>query len=240
MRLPFSLFLNNLLTTINRAPGQLLPIGGWLNVTIFEVACRMCSIEPTISLSSALFSISHKSFQTKFSTLAKRNILAETRRRLHKKLFYAREDELVAIDASKEPQLVDFDDMLMDRPSLFTRVPIVTKTKLRESMIPEAISTSPPTNTIPAPTINPILKRKATVAPSAPPPLRKAKKNAPPPKKKVLARDSLSEGSQTHGLQPTAGVVATPANVVTLDSSTTVSDHSVGHQREASEVRLPL
>ncbi|GAA0175847.1 hypothetical protein LIER_28943 [Lithospermum erythrorhizon] len=99
------------------------------------------------------------------------------------------DDELVAIVASKEPQLVDFDDMLIDRPSLFTRVPIVTKNKTRESMIPEATSTSPPTNIVPTPPINPLLKRMVTAAPTVPPPLKKAKKNAPP-KKKILAHDS--------------------------------------------------
>ncbi|GAA0159854.1 hypothetical protein LIER_38935 [Lithospermum erythrorhizon] len=96
MRLPFSPFVNDLLTTINRAPRQLLLIGGWLNVTIFEVSCRMCGIEPTVSLFSVLFSVSHKSFQTKFSARAKGNILAGVRpnrvrdSQLHKKWFYAR------------------------------------------------------------------------------------------------------------------------------------------------------
>ncbi|GAA0159158.1 hypothetical protein LIER_38806 [Lithospermum erythrorhizon] len=77
-------------------------------------------------------------------------------------------DELVNIVASKEPQLVDFDDILMDHPSLSTRVPIVTKTKPRESMIPEATSTSPPpTSVVHTPAINPLLKRMATAFPSA-------------------------------------------------------------------------
>ncbi|GAA0169859.1 hypothetical protein LIER_24244 [Lithospermum erythrorhizon] len=64
MRLPFSRFVNDLIITINRAPGLLLPIGGWLNITIFEVACRMCGLEPTVPLFAALFTVSHKSFQT--------------------------------------------------------------------------------------------------------------------------------------------------------------------------------
>ncbi|GAA0158683.1 hypothetical protein LIER_15641 [Lithospermum erythrorhizon] len=66
MRLPFSHFVNKLLISINRAPGQLAPIGGWLNITIFEVACRMCEVEPTVSLFSALFYVSHSQFQTIF------------------------------------------------------------------------------------------------------------------------------------------------------------------------------
>ncbi|GAA0152849.1 hypothetical protein LIER_11224 [Lithospermum erythrorhizon] len=96
IRLPFSPFVNNILIAINRAPGQLRPIGGWLNVTIVEVVCRMCGIEPTVSLFSILFFVSYKSFQTKFSARAKRNILAGTRpnrvrdSRFHKKWFYAR------------------------------------------------------------------------------------------------------------------------------------------------------
>ncbi|GAA0170938.1 hypothetical protein LIER_25090 [Lithospermum erythrorhizon] len=55
MRLPFSCFLNNVLITLNRAPGQLNPIGGGLNMTIFEVACRIVGVKPTISLFSALY-----------------------------------------------------------------------------------------------------------------------------------------------------------------------------------------
>ncbi|GAA0170792.1 hypothetical protein LIER_24976 [Lithospermum erythrorhizon] len=144
-------------------------------------------------------------------------------------------DELVNIAASKEPQLVDFDDMLMDRPSLFARVPIITKTKPRESMIPEATSTSPPpTSVVHTPTINPLLKRMETVAPSVPPPQKKTKRTAPQ-KKKVLARDSSSVESPNREVQPTVGIVATPTNVVTLDSSTTVFDHGVNRQREANE-----
>ncbi|GAA0167648.1 hypothetical protein LIER_22531 [Lithospermum erythrorhizon] len=47
-------------------------------------------------------------------------------------------DEIATMAASFAPQLVDFDAMLMDRPSLFTRMSITTKTKPRESMVPEA------------------------------------------------------------------------------------------------------
>ncbi|GAA0156183.1 hypothetical protein LIER_38229 [Lithospermum erythrorhizon] len=66
-------------------------------------------------------------------------------------------DKIANIAASAERQLVDFDDMLMDNPSLFTRLAIVTKTKSRDAMIHEATSTSPPpTNSAPTPTINPL------------------------------------------------------------------------------------
>ncbi|GAA0176170.1 hypothetical protein LIER_29213 [Lithospermum erythrorhizon] len=263
MRLPFFRFVNYLLTTLNRAPGQLLPIGGWLNITIFEVACRMGGVEPTVSLFSALFSVSHKSFETKFSACPKRNILAGTRpnrikdTRLHKKWFYARggmaegapriwtlkeearglppctaedlhslQKEISSIAASTQPQLVSFDNMLMDRPSLFTRVAIVTKTKPRESFLSKVVSSSPPpTTTVPIPAINPFLKRMATAAPSMPPP-KKAKK-AVPSKKKVLARDTSSEESQSQEIQPIVGAEAHPANIVALDFSTTISDRDV-------------
>ncbi|GAA0159852.1 hypothetical protein LIER_38934 [Lithospermum erythrorhizon] len=118
--------------------------------------------------------------------------------------------------------------MLMDLPSLFSRVPIVTKTKPGESMIPKVTSISPPpTNTIPTPTINPLPKRIATTTLSAPPP-KKAKKAAPS-KRKTLARGSSGEESQHQVIQSFAGVVATPANMVTLDASTTISDKGVGH-----------
>ncbi|GAA0146207.1 hypothetical protein LIER_06216 [Lithospermum erythrorhizon] len=76
-------------------------------------------------------------------------------------------DEISNIVASAEPELVDLDDMLMDRPSLFTR-------------------------------------------------------------------------SQAHEVHPTARVVDTPANVVTLDSSTTISDRGVERQRETDTDRLSL
>ncbi|GAA0176380.1 hypothetical protein LIER_29385 [Lithospermum erythrorhizon] len=149
-------------------------------------------------------------------------------------------DEIANIAASIKPQLVDFDDMLMDHPSLFTRVAIITKTKPRESLIPEATSTSPsPTNRAPTQTINPLLKRMATSVPSASQPSKKAKKSAPPKKKatQVLARDSFGEESQAHRVQPAVGVlVHVSVNVVTLDSSTTISDQG----QAALEVKVRL
>ncbi|GAA0159122.1 hypothetical protein LIER_15977 [Lithospermum erythrorhizon] len=150
-------------------------------------------------------------------------------------------DEIANIAASVEPQLVDFDDILVDRPSLVTCVAIATKTKPRESMVPEATST-PSTNNVPILVINPLLKRMATAAPSASQPSKKAKKTAPPNKKatQVLARDSLDEESQAHGVQPAAGVVVAPANVVTLDTSTTISDQGLNRQIETDVGHLSL
>ncbi|GAA0145853.1 hypothetical protein LIER_36208 [Lithospermum erythrorhizon] len=80
--------------------------------------------------------------------------------------------------ASKAPQLVDFNDMLMDRPSVFTRMAITTKTKPRESLVLEAISSSPPATGVALTTlsINPLLKRMASDAPNASQPSKRAKK----------------------------------------------------------------
>ncbi|GAA0170091.1 hypothetical protein LIER_24431 [Lithospermum erythrorhizon] len=75
MQLPFSKFVNNLLISINRDPDQLNPIGGWLNVTIFEVACRIAGVEPSVSLFSALFTVTHEDIQTTFRARRHRNIL---------------------------------------------------------------------------------------------------------------------------------------------------------------------
>ncbi|GAA0138950.1 hypothetical protein LIER_00596 [Lithospermum erythrorhizon] len=57
-------------------------------------------------------------------------------------------------------------------------------TKPRESMVPEATSTSPPlTNNVPIPAINPLLINMLTTSPSVPPPSKKTKKTAPSKKK---------------------------------------------------------
>ncbi|GAA0164998.1 hypothetical protein LIER_20508 [Lithospermum erythrorhizon] len=128
--------------------------------------------------------------------------------------------EIANITASAQPKLVDFDDMLIDRPSLFTHVAIVPKTKPCKSMVPEANSSSPPptvnvlipTVNVLIPTINPLLKKMAKASPSVPPPSKKAKKVAPSKKKpsKILARDSLDEESAERSgygsLVSTAGI----------------------------------
>ncbi|GAA0168603.1 hypothetical protein LIER_23280 [Lithospermum erythrorhizon] len=132
-------------------------------------------------------------------------------------------EDISSITASTQPQLVTFDDMLMDRLSLFTRVAIVTKTKPCESLYSKAVSSSlPPTTTVPIPAINPFMKRMETAAPSVPPPKR-AKKTIPS-RKKVLAWDSSSEESPNQEMQLIVGAKAQPASIVALDSSTTISD----------------
>ncbi|GAA0175529.1 hypothetical protein LIER_41932 [Lithospermum erythrorhizon] len=50
-RFPFSPFIDELLLEVNRAPGQLRPIG-WLAITIFIVACKMVNINLTVLFSS--------------------------------------------------------------------------------------------------------------------------------------------------------------------------------------------
>ncbi|GAA0143362.1 hypothetical protein LIER_04062 [Lithospermum erythrorhizon] len=116
--------------------------------------------------------------------------------------------------------------MLMDRPCLFTRVAIVTKTKPRESLLSEAVlSSPPPTTTVPIPAINPFLTRMATTTPSASP--HKNAKNAISSRKKVLAHDSSSEDSPSQEMQPIVGAKAHPASIVALDSSITISDQDI-------------
>ncbi|GAA0146107.1 hypothetical protein LIER_06136 [Lithospermum erythrorhizon] len=61
MRLPFSEFVNRLLEHVNRAPGQIHPIG-WLNITIFQVACSIAEVEATVPLFASLFSTKHRVF----------------------------------------------------------------------------------------------------------------------------------------------------------------------------------
>ncbi|GAA0152925.1 hypothetical protein LIER_11284 [Lithospermum erythrorhizon] len=142
---------------------------------------------------------------------------------LYFNIFFSIAYEITAMAASTKPQLVDFNVMMMDHPSLFTRVAITTKTKPSESMVPEATSTSPhlPSAIVPTPSINPMLKRM------------KAKKYFPSKKKtsQVLDRDSLEEETQSLEAQPATGTIApSPTRVVNLDSSTTVSDHDLARQ----------
>ncbi|GAA0187315.1 hypothetical protein LIER_34603 [Lithospermum erythrorhizon] len=63
MRLPFIIFVNNLLEHLNRAPGQIHPIG-WLNITIFQVAYKIARVQETISLFGSLFSAKHRPYDT--------------------------------------------------------------------------------------------------------------------------------------------------------------------------------
>ncbi|GAA0157435.1 hypothetical protein LIER_14703 [Lithospermum erythrorhizon] len=152
--------------------------------------------------------------------------------------------ELVNIAASKAPQLVDFDDMLMERPFLFTRVAITPKTKPRESLIPEAVSSSPSATgvALPTPSINPLLKRMASDAPTTSQPSKRAKKSLLVQKKsiQVKARDSSGEGSRHQIAQSPTEAAVTRSNVVTLGSSTTPSDKDLDRKMETTDTRLSL
>ncbi|GAA0159684.1 hypothetical protein LIER_16402 [Lithospermum erythrorhizon] len=63
MRLPFSEFVNRMLEHLNMTPGQIHPIE-WLNITIFEVACKIARVEATVPLFASLFSTKHRPFDT--------------------------------------------------------------------------------------------------------------------------------------------------------------------------------
>ncbi|GAA0166951.1 hypothetical protein LIER_21994 [Lithospermum erythrorhizon] len=218
MRLSFSSFVNNLLITINRAPGKLHPISGWLNVTIFEVACRRYGVEPTVSLFFALFSISHTPFQTKFLSRRKRKFLVGARQnkvlegRWHKKWFLVRGGMAIGV-----PCIWTLQDEANNLPICFAAdndVAISLKAKPRDSLIPETLSAAPPPISIP-------------VVTSAP-----KKKTA-----QVLARDSEEEAALSFSGESQVGLMQQPAihtqpRVVDLESSTIVSDQRAAHPNE--------
>ncbi|GAA0169410.1 hypothetical protein LIER_40753 [Lithospermum erythrorhizon] len=118
----------------------------------------------------------------------------------------------------------------------------LVKTKPRESLVPEAVASSPLASgaTLPTPSINPLVKRMASDGPPPTQPPKKAKTSSAVQKKKgsqLLARDSSPEGSQHSS--PVEVVVTRPP-VVTLDSSTTVSDQDMGRRTETADRRLSL
>ncbi|GAA0149300.1 hypothetical protein LIER_08514 [Lithospermum erythrorhizon] len=63
IRLPFSMFVNDLLKHINRAPGQVHPIG-WLNITIFQVASSIARIQAIVPLFASLYTTKHRPYDT--------------------------------------------------------------------------------------------------------------------------------------------------------------------------------
>ncbi|GAA0178686.1 hypothetical protein LIER_42183 [Lithospermum erythrorhizon] len=67
MRLPFSDFVNDLLEHINRAPGQIHPIG-WLSITIFQVACKKAGVQAIVPMFGSLFSAKHRPFEPQQSS----------------------------------------------------------------------------------------------------------------------------------------------------------------------------
>ncbi|GAA0157072.1 hypothetical protein LIER_14415 [Lithospermum erythrorhizon] len=67
MRLPFSMFVNDLLGNVNRALGQIHPIG-WLNITIFHVACSIAGVQPIVPLFASLFTSKHRPYDASFAS----------------------------------------------------------------------------------------------------------------------------------------------------------------------------
>ncbi|GAA0145443.1 hypothetical protein LIER_36130 [Lithospermum erythrorhizon] len=60
MRLPFSMFVNDLLEHVT---GQIHPIG-WLNIIIFQVACNKAEVQAIVPLFASLFTSKHMPFDT--------------------------------------------------------------------------------------------------------------------------------------------------------------------------------
>ncbi|GAA0186213.1 hypothetical protein LIER_33501 [Lithospermum erythrorhizon] len=143
--------------------------------------------------------------------------------------------EITSCAAPKsKPAEIDFDEMLSERPSLFTRVAITTKTRPRESLAPESAPASIPTILIPS-----MLKRMATEIPSSTSRPSKRTKTSSLKKKvtQVLARDSKEEETHSVGVESQVGPVAPHtttqrAPVVDLESSATVSDQGAAYPDE--------
>ncbi|GAA0175489.1 hypothetical protein LIER_28654 [Lithospermum erythrorhizon] len=99
--------------------------------------------------------------------------------------------------------MVNFDEMLGERPSFFDRVKIKSNTKPKESMVaPDFARVAPlPSSSIAAPQVRPMLKRISSEIPtSTSNPPKMAKKDAPSKKtSKVFARDSGEEETHSQG-----------------------------------------
>ncbi|GAA0184021.1 hypothetical protein LIER_31335 [Lithospermum erythrorhizon] len=155
------------------------------------------------------------------------------------------------VNINHAPAVVDFDDMVSDRPTQFPRVAITTKTKSRASMVPQSFSTAPlatdshppapmcpsaSTNppTIPLAKIPSMLKRLAREPPpSGSQPVKRLK--VPASRKKVPQvplQDSAEETTlprkESYGCPKPQHPNQQTTPVVELDSSTAVSDYE-GH-----------
>ncbi|GAA0175554.1 hypothetical protein LIER_28702 [Lithospermum erythrorhizon] len=144
-------------------------------------------------------------------------------------------DELMLIAFPSPPAYVDFNDMLGERPSFFTRVKAKSKNKPKESMVPASFASTAP---LPAavPAMNPLLKRVMPLS-LAPP----QKKKCPLPKNKVASKlrirgseeDAVLSQGSVSPLEPTAPLAVT----VDLTSSDTHADTGMGLH---SEPHVPL
>ncbi|GAA0140583.1 hypothetical protein LIER_01899 [Lithospermum erythrorhizon] len=149
------------------------------------------------------------------------------------------EEIIACMDRDIDPADVDFDEMLSDRPSMFSCVDIATKMRPRESMVPESTSTVLPPTSIPAVLILSMLKRMVKDIPTSTlRPSKRVKTSAPKKKAtQVLARDSGEEATPSIGFESQVGSAALPATmpraqVVDLESSATVFGQGVAHPYE--------
>ncbi|GAA0170443.1 hypothetical protein LIER_40965 [Lithospermum erythrorhizon] len=128
---------------------------------------------------------------------------------------------------------------------MFIWVAITTKAKPRESLVPEAVASSPFASgtSLPTPSVNPLLKRMASDALPTTQPMKKAKKPLEAQKKKKsqpLTRGSSDEGSRRPSAPAPVEAVVNHPPVVTIDSSTIVSDQDVDRQMEMADRLLSL
>ncbi|GAA0167631.1 hypothetical protein LIER_22517 [Lithospermum erythrorhizon] len=92
MSLPFSEFVNDLLSYLNRAPGQIHQCG-WLNITIFQVSCKIAKVQAIVPLFGSLFSTKHRPFDTSLSEkgggrLSKNFLAGPHPNKVHPKQFH--------------------------------------------------------------------------------------------------------------------------------------------------------
>ncbi|GAA0182964.1 hypothetical protein LIER_30468 [Lithospermum erythrorhizon] len=151
--------------------------------------------------------------------------------------FSIRHDKIISYtNVDDGPADVDFDDMVSDRPTLFTRVAITSKTKPMASMVPES-SSIPPSATSATP-------------PTTLPPTSILYANVPSMLKR-LAREPPTSGSQPvkriKVLTYTKKAPRVPLQdfveevpVVELDSCTTISDHRDERDLSTENPILPL
>ncbi|GAA0140673.1 hypothetical protein LIER_01979 [Lithospermum erythrorhizon] len=143
---------------------------------------------------------------------------------------------------------VDFDAMLGERPSFFTSVKPKSKKKPRASMVPAGFAPAapPPLTSIPAPVVNPVLKRVADNIPALFASLLRKRSDMHPKKiitSKVLARDSEEGTVHSQGSASPVGLVAPqatpPAPLVDFTFSATLSDHGMGQYGDQNVGNLP-
>lgn len=65
LRFPVSDFVNEVLAAVDRAPGQIHPFS-WLILTVFQIACQIAEVSPTLALFSKMYRVQHKSVGSSF------------------------------------------------------------------------------------------------------------------------------------------------------------------------------